>query len=117
MKNDPKAPLGRTISYNTVTDPHGGCHPYPPYPPYPPPYPPPCPPYPPPPPPPIDDHNKISHLPEIQHIDDNDLFLVSDFENGRFWSKKLSVGHMMDYIADTLESSMISDIVPSVISS
>lgn len=107
-----KEPLGKVISYNTIVDPHGcHTHPYPPYPPCPPPYPPypPC--------PPQDDHNKISHLPEIKNIDSEDLFLISDYENGRCFSKKLSVGHLMDYIADNVASSMISDIVPAIISS
>ena len=110
MKNcEHKAPLGRTISYNTVVE-------YPPRPPYPPPYPPPCPPcppYPPPPPPPVDDHNKISHLPEIKHIDGKDLFLVSDYEHGRYYSKKLSVDHLMEYITDRIEPSIVSSVISS----
>lgn len=43
---------------------------------------------------------KISQLKEIENIDDEDLFLVSDYENGKCYTKKLTMKKLLDAIAD-----------------
>lgn len=43
---------------------------------------------------------KISQLEEIENLDDKDLFLVSDYEGGKCYTKKLTMKKLLGVIAN-----------------
>lgn len=43
---------------------------------------------------------KVSQLPEIDHIDEKDVLMISDFEGGKFYTKKMTTDHFMGYIGE-----------------
>ena len=49
---------------------------------------------------------KISELPKIQNISNDDLLLVSDYDAGKCTSKKMQVQQIANYIAKALKPSM-----------
>lgn len=46
---------------------------------------------------------KISQLKEISNLDDEDLFLVSDYEGGKCYTKKLTYKMLMNKLANNPE--------------
>ena len=48
---------------------------------------------------------KISELPLIQNIEDEDLFLVSDYENGSCYTRKMTVKQIIDKVTESLPES------------
>ncbi len=53
----------------------------------------------------------ISQLEEIRNLDDKDLFLISDYEGGKCYTKKLTYNHLMQFISKnpTLIKKIIED--------
>ena len=49
---------------------------------------------------PVEKTFKISQLEEIQNLDDKDLFLVSDYEGGKCYTKKLTMKKLLNVIAN-----------------
>ncbi len=43
---------------------------------------------------------KISQLEEIENLDDKDLFLVSDYEGGKCYTKKLTMKKLLNVVAN-----------------
>ena len=54
---------------------------------------------------------KISQLEEIETLDDKDLFLISDYEGGKCYTKKLTMKKLMTVMANnpSLISAILSD--------
>lgn len=52
---------------------------------------------------PIQKTFKISQLEEIENLDDKDLFLVSDYEGGKCYTKKLTMKKLLNVIANNPE--------------
>jgi hypothetical protein len=63
---------------------------------------------------------KISQLPKITNINDDDLLLVSDSENEKFYTKSMSIKQISDKIVDSVanNSNVINAIInnPEIIS-
>ncbi len=43
---------------------------------------------------------KISELPEIKNLDGKDVFLISDEENGKLYTRKLSFNKLLTVLAE-----------------
>ena len=52
---------------------------------------------------PVEKTFKISQLEEIDNLDDKDLFLVSDYEGGKCYTKKLTMKKLLTVIANNPE--------------
>ena len=61
---------------------------------------------------------KISQLEEIQNLDDKDLFLISDYEGGKCYTKKLTMGKLLAVLAqnpDFIEKLLADETVEKTI--
>lgn len=47
---------------------------------------------------------KISELSQIQSIDDNDLLLVSDYDNGACYSRKMTIAQLVQKVVQAVVS-------------
>lgn len=52
---------------------------------------------------PVEKTFKISQLEEIENLDDKDLFLVSDYEGGKCYTKKLTMKKLLSVVANNPE--------------
>lgn len=52
---------------------------------------------------PVEKTFKISQLEEIENLDDKDLFLVSDYEGGKCYTKKLTMKKLLNVVANNPE--------------
>ena len=52
---------------------------------------------------PVEKTFKLSQLEEIENLDDKDLFLVSDYEGGKCYTKKLTMKKLLTVIANNPE--------------
>ena len=62
---------------------------------------------------------KISQLEEIQNLDEKDLFLISDYEGGKCYTKKLTMGKLLTVLAqnpDFIEKLLEDETVEQTIS-
>jgi hypothetical protein len=57
---------------------------------------------------------KISQLPKITNINDDDLLLVSDSENEKFYTKSMSIKQISDKIVDSVANN--SNVINAIIS-
>jgi len=51
-----------------------------------------------------EDTFKISQLRDIQNLDDQDLLLVSDYEGGKCYTRKMNVGRFMTELSERIKT-------------